>query len=144
VSICTFVNQSGLASLMRALPTQPQPLLHNLEGCQLYSLVFPPLRVGSCIARPYFSSLCFEVYLHRIYNLAGFMEDQTSIMDLDIPGREDATDPPREPQKGAVLSRNDQKWETLKQEIWTVYMMEKHTLPQTMLKIEQAHNFKAS
>jgi hypothetical protein len=88
--------------------------------------------------------MCFEVYLHRIYNLAGFMEDQTSIMDLDIPGREDATDLPREPQKGAVLSRNDQKWESFKQEIWTVYMMEKNTLPQTMLKIEQAHNFKAS
>jgi hypothetical protein len=72
------------------------------------------------------------------------MEDQTSIMDLDIPGREEAMDPPREPQKGTVLSRNDQKWEALKQEIWTVYMMEKITLPQTMLKIEQAHNFKAS
>jgi hypothetical protein len=72
------------------------------------------------------------------------MEDQTSIMDLDIPGREEVMDPPRKPQKGTVLSRNDQKWESLKQEIWTVYMMEKNTLPQTMLKIEHAHNFKAS
>jgi hypothetical protein len=72
------------------------------------------------------------------------MENQTSIMDLDIPGREEAMDPLQEPQKGAVLSRNDQKWESLKQEIWTVYMMEKNTLPQTMLEIEQAHNFKAS
>jgi hypothetical protein len=72
------------------------------------------------------------------------MEDQTSIIDLDIPGREEAMDPPQEPQKGAVLSRNDQKWESLKQEIWTVYMMKKNTLPQTMLKIERAHKFKAS
>lgn len=53
-------------------------------------------------------------------------------------------DPPQEPQKGAVLLRNDQKWESLKQEIWRVYMTENNTLPQTMLKIEQAHGFKAS
>jgi hypothetical protein len=72
------------------------------------------------------------------------MEDQTSIMDLDIPGREEAMNPPREPQKGTVLSRNDQKWESLKQEIRKEYITENNTLTQTMLKVEQAHNFKAS
>jgi len=53
-------------------------------------------------------------------------------------------DPLQGSQKGPVLSRNDQKWESLKQAIQRVYMEEKNTLPQTMLKIEQAHGFKAS
>jgi len=48
------------------------------------------------------------------------------------------------PGKGPVLSRNDERWESLKQEIQRVYLEESNTLPQTMLKIEQADDFKAS
>ncbi|KAE9378380.1 hypothetical protein N431DRAFT_541859 [Stipitochalara longipes BDJ] len=69
-------------------------------------------------------------------------------MDFDIAGPEQALAPPQKPQqkpqKGPILSRNDRKWESLKQEIQRVYMTENRTLPQTMLKIEQAHGFKAS
>jgi hypothetical protein len=65
-------------------------------------------------------------------------------MDLDIPGQEQDRAAPQNPQKGSVLSRNDQKWESLKQEIRAVYMTENNTLPQTMLRIEEAHDFKAS
>jgi hypothetical protein len=47
-------------------------------------------------------------------------------------------------QKGPRLSRNDQKWESLRQEIHRLYMTEKNTLPKTMLIIEEKYCFKAS
>jgi hypothetical protein len=65
-------------------------------------------------------------------------------MDLDIPGQEQARAPAQNPQKGSVLLRNDQKWESLKQEIRAVYVTKNNTLPQTMLWFEEAHDFKAS
>jgi Clr5 domain len=65
-------------------------------------------------------------------------------MDLDNPSQGVAGAPSQVPQKGPILSRNDQKWESLKKEIHRVYMAENMTLPHTMLRIEAAHSFKAS
>jgi Clr5 domain len=65
-------------------------------------------------------------------------------MDLDISGRDHDETPPQRSQKGSVLSRNDQKWESLKQDIHKVYMSENTTLSQTMIRIEEGFGFKAS
>ncbi|CZR60770.1 uncharacterized protein PAC_10666 [Phialocephala subalpina] len=64
-------------------------------------------------------------------------------------------EPPRQPraeilsrtgsaQKGKTRPRNDAKWESLKDEIFRIYMAEDNTLSVTMLLIEQMHNFKRS
>jgi hypothetical protein len=50
----------------------------------------------------------------------------------------------RGPGKGPRLSRNDQKWETLREDIRRIYMTANNTLPNTMLMIEETHSFKAS
>jgi hypothetical protein len=42
------------------------------------------------------------------------------------------------------LSRNDGRWEALREEIHRVYMVEKNTLPNTILVIEEKHAFKAA
>jgi hypothetical protein len=66
------------------------------------------------------------------------------VMEFNISGQINSMAPPQKPRKGLVLSRNDQKWESLKDEIQRVNMNENNTLPRTMLQIEQAHGFKAS
>ncbi|KAN0108734.1 hypothetical protein V8E51_008476 [Hyaloscypha variabilis] len=66
------------------------------------------------------------------------------VMEFNLSGQMHSMAPPQKPRKGLVLSRNDQKWEYLKDEIQRVYMKENNTLPRTMLQIEQAHGFKAS
>lgn len=48
------------------------------------------------------------------------------------------------PVKGKVLSRNDQKWESIREEIRQVYMIENNTLATTMLEIGKRNHFKAS
>ncbi len=65
-------------------------------------------------------------------------------MDLEIsePMKIDASS--QGPQRGLLLSRNDQKWESLQEDIRRVYMTENNTLPKTMLMIEEQHDFKAS
>jgi hypothetical protein len=50
----------------------------------------------------------------------------------------------QEPQNGPALLRNDQKWESLREEIHTIYMIQMTPLPKTMLLIEERHGFKAS
>jgi hypothetical protein len=66
------------------------------------------------------------------------------VMEFNLSGQMHSMAPPQKPRKGLVLSRNDQKWESLKDEIQRVYMKENNTLPRTMLQIEQTHGFKAS
>jgi hypothetical protein len=46
-------------------------------------------------------------------------------------------------QKGPRLSRNDAKWDSLKDAIHQIYMIENKTLPETMQLIEERHSFKA-
>ena len=65
-------------------------------------------------------------------------------MDLDISSLDHDETHPQPPQKGSVLSRNDQKWESLKQDVHKVYMRENNTLSQTMIRIEEGFGFKAS
>jgi len=65
-------------------------------------------------------------------------------MDLDISSLDHDETHPQASQKGSVLSRNDQKWESLKQDIHKVYMSENNTLTQTMIRIEERFGFKAS
>jgi hypothetical protein len=48
-----------------------------------------------------------------------------------------------QPQKGLRLSRNDAKWDSLKDAIHQIYIIEKKTLPETMQLIEERHSFKA-
>ncbi len=48
------------------------------------------------------------------------------------------------PHKGPTLLRNDQRWESMREEIHTIYMIQKIPLPKTMLLIEERHGFKAS
>jgi hypothetical protein len=67
-----------------------------------------------------------------------------SVMDLDISSLDHDEPHPQPSQKGSVLSRNDQKWESLKQDIHKVYMSENNTLSQTMVRIEEGFGFKAS
>jgi hypothetical protein len=50
----------------------------------------------------------------------------------------------QEPHNGPTLLRNDQRWESLREEIYTIYMIQKTPLPKTMLLIEERHGFKAS
>lgn len=47
-------------------------------------------------------------------------------------------------QKGKTRERNDAKWETLKDEIYRIYMLEDTPLTVTMLMMEQLHQFKRS
>jgi hypothetical protein len=51
---------------------------------------------------------------------------------------------PQEPHKGPALLRNNQKWESLREEIHMIYMIQMTPLPKTMLLIEERHGFKAS
>ncbi|TVY33465.1 hypothetical protein LOCC1_G007635 [Lachnellula occidentalis] len=48
------------------------------------------------------------------------------------------------PAKSSRLIKNDQKWNSLKEEIRRIYMAEDKTLPVTMNTIEVKHGFKAS
>ncbi len=65
-------------------------------------------------------------------------------MDLEISSLDHVETHPQPSLKGSVLSRNDQKWESLKQDIHKVYMSENNTLSQTMVRIEEGFGFKAS
>jgi hypothetical protein len=46
--------------------------------------------------------------------------------------------------KGPLLSRNDQKWESLREDIRRIYKAENNTLSKTMLIVEEQHKLKAS
>jgi hypothetical protein len=68
-------------------------------------------------------------------------------MDLDIPEEMEYAGygiPSRASQKGPRLSRNDEKWESLRHEIHELYMAENNSLPKTMSLIEKKYGFKAS
>jgi hypothetical protein len=47
------------------------------------------------------------------------------------------------PRKVVVLSRNDQRWESLREDIRRIYMIENNTLAKTMEMIEEKYRFKA-
>jgi hypothetical protein len=51
---------------------------------------------------------------------------------------------PRVPPKGPRLTRNDEKWDSVKADIYRLYITESKTLPTTMSEIEDLHGFKAS
>ena len=65
-------------------------------------------------------------------------------MNVDVPGHVEHGQMSQIPQKGSVLSRNDQKWESLQGEIYRIYMTEHSTLPKTMLLVEEKYGFTAS
>jgi len=50
---------------------------------------------------------------------------------------------PQHPPKISVLDRNNQRWESLKEEIRRTYIAEDNTLPTTMKTIELEHSFTA-
>jgi hypothetical protein len=47
------------------------------------------------------------------------------------------------PRKRVVLSRNNQKWESLREDIRRIYMIENNTLSKAMEMIEEKYRFKA-
>jgi hypothetical protein len=65
-------------------------------------------------------------------------------MDAHVPLQTEHSIPPQDIQKGPILSRNDQKWESLRQHIYKFYITENNTLSKTMLMTEEQHDFKAS
>jgi Clr5 domain len=69
------------------------------------------------------------------------------VLDLDSPEEMEHAGygiPSQSGQKGPRLSRNDEKWESLRYEVHELYMIENNSLPTTMLLIEKKHGFKAS
>jgi hypothetical protein len=65
-------------------------------------------------------------------------------MDTHVPLQTEHSIPPQAIQKGPLLSRNDQKWESLREHIYKIYITENNTLSKTMLMTEEQHDFKAS
>jgi len=53
------------------------------------------------------------------------------------------TDLSQPPSKTSRLSKNDEKWNYLKEQIRRLYVEGKNTLPATMQSIEERHGFKA-
>jgi hypothetical protein len=47
-------------------------------------------------------------------------------------------------EKGPCLLRNNKIWDSMKDDIHRVYLTEKETLAETMVKIEAIHGFSAS
>jgi len=58
---------------------------------------------------------------------------------LDLDASADAKSAPKNGRK----SKNVEKWNTLKEEIHRLYVLEKNTLPTTMKIIEKNHGFEA-
>ncbi|KUJ16030.1 uncharacterized protein LY89DRAFT_783260 [Mollisia scopiformis] len=54
------------------------------------------------------------------------------------------TSPVRASKRGKTLVRNDALWETIRDDIFQIYMAQDNTLPLTMLLIETRYNFKRS
>jgi hypothetical protein len=65
-------------------------------------------------------------------------------MDVDIPEQKEHESSSQNPQNRVVLSRNDEKWESLRGEMYRIYMTETTTLSKTRLMIEEQHGFTAS
>jgi hypothetical protein len=69
------------------------------------------------------------------------------VLDLDIPEAMEHAEygiPSHASHKGPRLSRNNEKWESLRHEVHELYMIENNSLPTTMLLMEKKHGFKAS
>jgi hypothetical protein len=86
--------------------------------------------------------------IHRILSVNTLLHQahgnlsSSAPMDFD-PEIEGQTQLDSQPQKGPRLSRNDAKWDSLKDAIHQIYMIEGKTLPETMQLIEERHSFKA-
>jgi hypothetical protein len=67
-------------------------------------------------------------------------------MDTDMPDPASAIASAEvtEPPKGSTLFRKNQKWNSRKEEIRRLYIIENKTLPEVMKTIEDIHGFKAS